>query len=273
VDLLSIARKLWRYRLVTIPVVLLTLFGAFYVFAVKPPVYKAESSYVLINPPGPPTDEQIAQDPALGRVRADNPYTRFGDTRVVLEILAGTMNTRPARQALLAAGADPRFAVVPTSAFGFSSPMVQVSAEADSAATAIKSAKLVSDALKRQLANLQRGTDPTYRLTAQPVQTADGATLQASGKLRSLVGVMALGSVLLFVLVSLADALTSLRSERKGSAAPSRLAGNDQAWFDEETPGGDQLVNLFPKRDAGARAPTDPDAGESRHRRSQWRRF
>ena len=56
-NLLSIARKIWRYKLATLPVVLLTLFGAAYVVAVKEPVYEASSSYVLINPPTPPTPE------------------------------------------------------------------------------------------------------------------------------------------------------------------------------------------------------------------------
>ena len=54
-NLLLIARKIWRYRLVTLPVIALTLLGLFYVMAVKAPEYKVSSSYVLINPPPPPT--------------------------------------------------------------------------------------------------------------------------------------------------------------------------------------------------------------------------
>jgi hypothetical protein len=46
VDLLSIARKIWCYKLVTLPVVVLALCGAVYVVAVKQPVYEASSSYV-----------------------------------------------------------------------------------------------------------------------------------------------------------------------------------------------------------------------------------
>ena len=63
-DLLQILQKIWRYRIVTLPVLALTLLGAIYVVALKESEYSATSSYVLINPPGPPTAEEIAADPA-----------------------------------------------------------------------------------------------------------------------------------------------------------------------------------------------------------------
>ena len=92
-DLLSIARKIWRYKLSTLPVLFLTLCGAIYVVAVKEPVYEASSSFILINPPAPPTAEEIARDPALGRINSDNPYTRFSDQSVVVEVLASSLTS------------------------------------------------------------------------------------------------------------------------------------------------------------------------------------
>ena len=97
-DLLAITRKFWRYKLLTVPVVVLTLWGAVYVMAVKQPVYEATSSYVLLNPPAPPTAEDIVRDPALARVKSDNPYTRFGDQSVILAVLASTMSGDSARR-------------------------------------------------------------------------------------------------------------------------------------------------------------------------------
>ena len=47
--------------------------GAVYAVAVKDPVYEAKSSYVLINPPAPPTAEEIARDPALGTCERRQP--------------------------------------------------------------------------------------------------------------------------------------------------------------------------------------------------------
>ena len=51
---------------VTLPIIGLTLIAAFYVVAVKAPGYKVSSSYVLINPPPPPTADQIAQQTGAG---------------------------------------------------------------------------------------------------------------------------------------------------------------------------------------------------------------
>jgi hypothetical protein len=271
-DLLSIARKIWRYKLLTLPIVLLTLCGAVYVVAVKEPVYEASSSFILINPPAPPTAEDIARDPALGRINADNPYTRFSDQSVIVEVLASSMASESAQRALLKTGADPRYKVAPTSEFGYSSPIVQITAQGWSPGVAVRSAQLVGSALTRELNHMQQaeGVDPQYRIKAQQVESPDGAQLRASGQLRVLVGILALGVVLLFVVVSLADALTTIRTERKRRPAPSGLAAaDDEPWpaqnaraeglsaleaedwseFDEEPVGGDQLVALFPDGD------------------------
>jgi Chain length determinant protein len=267
-DLLSIVRKVWRYRLVTLPIVLLVLCGAVYVVAVKKPVYEASSSYILINPPAPPTPEDIARDPSLARINSDNPYTRFSDQSVMIEVLASTMASESAQRELLKAGADPRYKVAPTSAFGYSSPIVKVSAQGPSQAVAVGSAKLVGKALTRELEGMQQaeGVDPQYRIKAQQVDSPDRAQLKASGQLRMLVGVLVLGAVLLFVVVSLADALTTLRAERMGRTAPAGAGAGGGPWppgndrdeglgeldpddwpkFDEEQAGSDQLIELFP---------------------------
>jgi hypothetical protein len=48
--------------------VLLTLWLAVYAVAVRDTVYETSSSFILINPPAPPTPENIARDPSLGRI-------------------------------------------------------------------------------------------------------------------------------------------------------------------------------------------------------------
>jgi hypothetical protein len=232
-DLLAIARKVWRYKLVTLPVVLLTLAAAAYVVAVKQPVYETSSLYILMSPPTPPTADDIARDPALGRVHADNPYTRFSDPSVVIEILSSSMSSESAQRALLAAGADPRYTVASAAAFGYSSPIVKVTAQGPSPEVAVTSAKEVGNAVIGELDRMQqaKGVDPRYRIKAQEIRAPDGAQVRASGKLRMLVAVLVLGTVLLFVAVSAADALTTLRTERIG---PSALAPDDWSEFDEE---------------------------------------
>jgi hypothetical protein len=237
VDLLAIARRIWRYKLATVPVIVLTFFAAVYVVAVKKPVYEASSSYILINPPPPPTAEEIARDPALGRVNADNPYTRFSDPSVIIEVLASALQSASAQRALLRAGADGPYTVARTSEFGYSSPIMAITAQGSSPQGAIRTAKLVGDAVTRELDRMQesRGVAPRYLIRAQQVNAPDHAQLKASGQLRVLVGVLAFGAVLLFVLVSVADAITALRRERSERAT---LSGpDDEPWSDDEDAG------------------------------------
>jgi hypothetical protein len=216
-DLLMIVRKIWRYRLVTLPVILLTLFGGAYVVVAKDSVYEASASYVLINPPPPPTAEEIARRPALGRINADNPYTRFTDESVVVQVLASTVSSESAQQALMEAGGDDRYTVEPGAEFGYSSPIVDITGVGSSPKAAIRTAEAVGNAVIKELERMQqaRGIDPGYQIKTQLVNAPDDAKLKAADQIRVLVVVLALGAVLLFVVVSVGDAVTMLRAERR----------------------------------------------------------
>src|SRR3954454_23336017 len=99
-DLLLIVTRIWRHKFITLPVILLTLAGCAYVAKVKKPVYQVSATYLLVNPPAPPTAQQIAADPALAHVHTDNPYTRFGNDPVMIDVLSRTMTTPSARESL-----------------------------------------------------------------------------------------------------------------------------------------------------------------------------
>ena len=96
-DLLNISRKIWRHRLATLPVIALTLLGTIYIVALKAPEYKVSSSYVLINPPPPPTADEIARDPKLAQINPNNPYTRFSDQSVIVSLLSSSLSNDSAR--------------------------------------------------------------------------------------------------------------------------------------------------------------------------------
>jgi hypothetical protein len=223
--LLAIARKVWRYKLATLPVLGLVLLGTFYVIAVKDPAYEASSTYILVNPPLPPTENEIARDPRLGR-GTDNPYTRYSDQSVVVQLLTSRLSGDVARRELAERGADPAYVVEPSADFGFTAPLVQITGTGSTPAAAVRTAKVVGRAITRELDAMQqaRGVVPKYRIDAQEVVAPRNAKLKASGQLRSLVAVFALGGILLFIVVSVADALTTLRAERSGRGARSRLA-------------------------------------------------
>jgi hypothetical protein len=215
-SLLLIARKIWRYKLATLPIALLVLVGSVYVIAVKAPQYEASSTYILVNPPPPPTDAEIARDPALGRLNSDNPYTRYSDQSVLVQVLASRLNSDEARRGLIARGADPSYTIDPSAQFGFSAPIVQITGTGTTPGAAVGTANLVGQALTNQLKLMQtaKGVAAKYRIDTQEVVAPHNATLKASGKLRALVAVFALGAILLFVSISVAEATGTLREER-----------------------------------------------------------
>jgi hypothetical protein len=217
-SLLLIARKLWRHKLATLPVLVVVLIGAFYVIAIKPPVYEANSSYILVNPPAPPTPDEIARDPKLG-VGTSNPYTRYADQSIVVQIVAARLNSDDARRKLAAEGADPKYTVAPDVAFGYTAPIMQITGTGASPAAALKTTELVAKALTSELAGMQEahGVSPKYRIDAQQFVAARDARLKASGKLRALVGLLALGGVALFLVVSIVDAFAAFRWMRARS--------------------------------------------------------
>jgi hypothetical protein len=227
--LLLIARKLWHHRLLTLPVIALTLLGSFYVIAVKSPEYKVTSSYVLINPPPPPTADAIAVNPKLARINPNNPYTRFSDQTVIVSLLSNSLSSAAARQELVNAGADPRYTVAPDLQLGYSSSVVVVTGVGSTPQGAVHTAELVGAALNRQLDRIQasQGVDPHYMIKAQQVVSPDSPQQQISSKIRPLVGVLALGAILLLLAVSGAEALETLRAELRERNLPKREEKGD----------------------------------------------
>lgn len=222
-DLVMISRKIWRHRIATLPVIALTLLGIFYVIAIKTPVYNATSSYILINPPGPPTPDDIARNPSLAHISPDNPLTRFSDQSAVVGLLASVLSNDTQRRALAQNGADPRYTVAPTqSAYGYSSQMLEITGVASSGPGAIKTAQVVGNALDAELERLQasRGVAPYYRIKAELVTPADTAEQRVSGKLRSMIGVLIMGIVLLFVVISAAEGLAVVKQRTGHGEVP-----------------------------------------------------
>lgn len=220
-DLVMISRKIWRHRIATLPVIVLTLLGMFYVVAIKTPVYNASSSYILINPPGPPTPDDIARNPALAHINPDNPFTRFSDQSAVVGLLASVLSNDMERRALVHQGADPGYTVAPSqSVYGFTSQMLEITGVGSSGAAAIRTAQVVGNALNDELERLQasRGVAPLYRIKAEAVTSPDTASQRVSGKLRTLIGVLVMGIVLLFVAVSAAEGLAAMRRGRRDRA-------------------------------------------------------
>lgn len=225
-DLLAIGRTLWRFKIPALVVVIVTLIGCAGVVFLIPPVYETTSSYLLLPPPPAPTDQEIAKDPDLGKIRADNPYQRFSDPSVIINVVARRVNEDRNRERMIALGADNRFLVAPSNRYGFSSPIIDITSEAGSPEEALKTLRIVGDSVTRELKAIQAtDVDPKYTYKARPVEAPDGAKQRASGKLRALLGVLGLGMVSLLVMVSSLQAWDRRKRQRLGLPEPYRPQG------------------------------------------------
>jgi hypothetical protein len=240
-DLLSISGAIWRHKLVTIPLIAFILLGALYVVKFKAPVYNSSSSFLLVNPPGPPTAAQIAANPRLGKVNTNNPYANFGDLNVTADAVLSVLTSPSSQQALAEAGADPRYQAALSSAFG-TPPIIQITGVGSSAQEAIKTANLVTNAAITDLHQLQKsqGVNPSYMITSVKLVPPIAATKSSSGKLRTLIALVGLGVILLFVAVSVMDVIGKRRKDDVRSAnalagAPvtSAPVGSDRVGRDE----------------------------------------
>jgi hypothetical protein len=257
-SLLLIVSKIWRYKLATLPILALALVGAFYEVALKKPIYDTASSYILVNPPAPPSPDEIARDPKLG-VGSNNPYTRFSDQSIVVQVLSARLDSPQARLRLQQQGADPRYRVAPDVSFGFTAPIVQITGTGTTPAEAVRTANVVGRALTRELAQMQQahGVTQNYRITSQLLVGARQATLKASGNLRGVVAVFALGAVMLFLVISVLDAVSILMRGKRQDG--------DEAGVAERPP------SQVPLRDLdGAEHPVPRQASEDRPKHDVW---
>jgi hypothetical protein len=220
-DLLSIARTLWRHKLLTLPVILVTMVGAAYVLVLSKPTYQTTADYALSFPPNAPAPSAIANDPGLAKISPDNPYARFTDQAVVVAILASALQSDSIRQSLVAKGADSRFTVAPSAKFGMSTPIAEVTSVGPTAAIATNTGRLVAETLQTQLADMQKaqGVNPYYMVRLIQIDTT-GPRVKVSSKLRSLLAVIGLGTFLVFVVVSVGDAIDKKRAEKAGRGRP-----------------------------------------------------
>ena len=143
------------------------------------------------------------------------------------------MSTDAARRTLVRAGADPALPGRADAQFGTASPIVQITGTGTSPDEAIRTAEVVGHAVVAELDRMQKeqDVDPRYRITARHVEGPDGAQLQASGQLRMLIAVLALGTIALFVVVSITEGLSSLQRERRTQYA---LPPEEWAILDHE---------------------------------------
>ena len=219
-DLVSIARAIWRHKLAAVLVIILTALASLYVVKIKPAVYQVSSSILLANPPPSATKSQIAANPALRNASSYNTFTSYGTLSVIAQAVIDSLTSVPSQSALVKLGIDPAYQVALTAATNEPTgpPIIDITSFGETPQQAIRGANLLISATKSELYQLQKsdGVDNFYMVKAIDIVKPAQAKESSSRKLRSLVAVLGGGLILLLVVLSLTDALDK---RKRGSRA------------------------------------------------------
>lgn len=206
-QLLLALRRNWK---VLVPVAAVTILVLGWALFVRPASYEGKSVLVLIGSPSAPIGEDgKAVVTPFGRT--DNPYSRVGNSGVVVGVVARSLSSNPdsaARVAEKEAGGS--YAIDP----GISEPTAVITATAPSADAAGVLADEVAEAFSKELDQLQKdqGVDPNYFITTLPSQQDQAPQRKLNSSIRLAIGILAVGVLVAFVAVSISEALTRRRS-------------------------------------------------------------
>src|SRR5271165_5823383 len=183
-DLLSIFQTLWRYKKLTIPVLVLSVLAAGYVAKLKPPVYEAQASVLLTNPPSGATPSQIAANPALKKASPYNTFVSYGELSVVANAVMDLVTSPAAQPALAGSGVDPRYQLALSSDFG-NPPIIDITGVGGKPEQAIQSANVLTTTVQQDLYQIQKneGVDSFYMITAVELVKPSQAQRSSSGVL------------------------------------------------------------------------------------------
>ena len=221
-DVLSLLRLLVSHWRVTVPAVLLTLFGVVFALQTSSPTYNATGSIVLLSPPAADISSGPGSAPTPAADR--NPFARYGDIAIVNDILTRVMNSDSKRAELASRGVTD-FEIV-ASASG-RDPVFEVTGEGPNAEAAIQSTEVVLDEAEAALLELQQaeGADPDYFIESAPLEPPSTATAVYGSTVRSAIAALAVGAVCTLGLAVLAEVVARQRAARRAAAQPSDDAG------------------------------------------------
>ncbi|MCG7288068.1 hypothetical protein MHY85_19090 [Cellulomonas sp. ACRRI] len=217
-DPTDVLRTLWQQRWYVLPALLLTLAAAAYVYGFAPRSYEATSTYALVNP-AVPTTEELERDPALAALNGDNPYLRSADTNLITDAVIARLGSASTVRQLEADGVGTDYGVGP--GVGGTGFVVDITGVGPTPEAAIATATAVGTVLAAELEDLQRvnGADDRYLFTPLLLTPPDDATEQFSSRLRAVIIVLLGGAVLVFGAASLGRWRSGARAQRAAARA------------------------------------------------------
>lgn len=237
-DPIAVVKALWRFKLLVVPVVLLTLGAAVFVYQFGPRSYESGVSYAIVHPDAP-TSTELENDPELAQLNNDNPYIRSADPTLVTNVLITRLSANPVADALAEAGLGAEYTVA--RGVGGNGFVIDVTGGGNSAELSLATTNALGVMLEDELYTIQtiNGADARYLFTALVVSPPDRAIEQFSSRLRAVIVVLLGGAVLLFGAVSLGRGLEVSRQERR---AGGKSGSEPPAEAEEEVSGADLIV-------------------------------
>lgn len=218
-DPTSVVRTLWRHKILTMVLVVSTLLGVRHVIVLPFSEFDARAAVLLVPPRRAPVQPPPVD--AAAPVK-DNPYLRDYSAPVVISVVSSSVNSESMRRRLVAMGADPRYAVLPPSKYGYNGAIAEMRATGPTAAVAQRTAQLVLAAFQERLQEIQAVEDIDARsfIRTRVVRAPAPGIPVVPGRARAVAGVLGLGAIGLFTLVSTVDFVERAR----GSAVRRRVA-------------------------------------------------
>lgn len=227
-DPIAVLKTLWNYKILVIPVVIITIIAGVYVFKFGPRQYEVNTSYAIVSP-SIPTERQIEKNPKLDSVNKDNPYLRSSDPSLITDVVVTLLNSSATEDELKSAGLGPDYSVGQgVNSNGF---VVDVTGISDSPSGALSTTKMLGEILERDLHKIQKvnDADDSYLYTALVVAPPDRTTEQFSSRLRSLIVVAIAGGVLLIGAVSIGRSFSEMKKRRRNRKTESSLEKDEMS--------------------------------------------
>jgi hypothetical protein len=193
VEVRSAAHALWRFKMTSLTIIVLTLAGCAYVTFGVTEFYRSTTSYLLINPASASVDKQ----------KQANPFLRYDDPSVLITTVGIRLDGAQARAELLSKGAAPGYEVAPSERSAAINSIADIKVEAPSRAAAVRTAEVVGAAFVEELQAVQaaQAVRPRYMITSVPVGQPAVPTAPSNLKLWLLVAIVGAGSYVLLVVV------------------------------------------------------------------------
>lgn len=219
-DPLAVLKTLWTYKFWVLPVLIITVASAVYVYQFGPRSYESSMSVAVVNPTLP-SERELEKNPALAKLNKDNPYLRSSDPSLITDVMVTQLKSASTAAEIEAAGLGPDYSVGQgVNSNGF---VIDITGVASTPENAVATAVALGKHLEKNLYDAQKinGADDMYLFTSLTVVAPEKPTEQFSSRLRSVIVVFIGGAVLMLTSVSLGVAFKKARLRRQARKSAS----------------------------------------------------